>query len=69
MNIIETKKLTKYYGRTVGIKNLDLAVNQGEKLGFIGPNGAGKSTTVRLLLSLIYPTSGSAKIFNKEVTK
>jgi ABC-2 type transport system ATP-binding protein len=67
MNVIETNKLTKYYGQTVGIKNLDLTVKEGEILGFIGPNGAGKSTTIRLLLSLIYPTSGGAKIFGKDV--
>lgn len=67
MNVIETKKLTKYYGKTVGIKDLDLTVNEGEILGFIGPNGAGKSTTIRLLLSLIYPTSGSAAIFGKDI--
>lgn len=67
MNVIEIKKLTKYYGKTCGIKNLDLIVKEGEILGFIGPNGAGKSTTIRILLSLIYPTSGSAKIFDKDV--
>lgn len=67
MNVIETKKLTKYYGKSLGIKDLDLVVEEGEILGFIGPNGAGKSTTIRVLLSLIYPTSGSAKIFGKDV--
>jgi len=69
MDVIETKKLTKYYGNTRGIKNLDLTVKEGEILGFIGPNGAGKSTTIRLLLSLIYPTNGSATIFGKDVIK
>jgi ABC-2 type transport system ATP-binding protein len=69
MNVIETNKLTKYYGHTLGIKDLDLSVAEGETLGFIGPNGAGKSTTIRLLLSLIYPTSGSATIFGKDVIK
>ncbi|MEI8143021.1 MAG: ABC transporter ATP-binding protein [Candidatus Berkelbacteria bacterium] len=71
MNVIETKKLTKYYlGRKVlGIKNLDLEVKEGEIFGFIGPNGAGKSTTIRLLLDLIRPTSGDAKIFGKDVNK
>lgn len=67
MDIIRTQKLTKYYGEVCGIKNLDLTVKKGEILGFIGPNGAGKSTTVRLLLSLIYPTSGSATIFGKDI--
>lgn len=69
MNIIETKKLTKYYGKSMGIVDVDLTVEQGEIFGFIGPNGAGKSTTIRTLLGLIHPTSGSAKIFGKDVTK
>lgn len=69
MEIVQTNKLTKYYGQTLGIKDLDLTVHEGETLGFIGPNGAGKSTTIRMLLSLIYPTSGSATIFGKDVVK
>ena len=67
MGIVETKNLTKYYGSVTGIKDLSLSVHEGEILGFIGPNGAGKSTTIRLLLSLIYPSSGSATIFGKDV--
>ncbi len=69
MEIIKTTKLTKYYGKARGIMDLDLAVEQGEFFGFIGPNGAGKSTTIRTLLGLIAPTSGSARIFGKDVTK
>lgn len=61
--VIETKNLTKYYGKSRGIIDVDLTVNEGEIFGFIGPNGAGKSTTIRTLLSLIYKTSGDAKIF------
>jgi ABC-2 type transport system ATP-binding protein len=61
--IIETKKLTKYYGKSRGIIDVDLSVEEGEIFGFIGPNGAGKSTTIRTLLSLIYKSSGEAKIF------
>lgn len=68
MPIIETKQLTKYYGKSRGIIGVDLAIEEGEIFGFIGPNGAGKSTTIRLLLSLIHPTSGSATIFGKDVT-
>ncbi len=67
MSIIETKKLTKYYGKSRGVIDLDLTVNEGEFFGFIGPNGAGKSTTIRTLLGLIYPTSGEAKIFGKDI--
>ena len=69
MEIIKTTKLTKYYGKARGIIDLDLTVAPGEFFGFIGPNGAGKSTTIRTLLGLITPTSGSAMIFGKDVTK
>jgi len=69
MNIIETNNLTKFYGKNRGIEDVSLKVKEGEIFGFIGPNGAGKSTTIRLLLSLIYPTSGTAKIFNKDCIK
>ena len=69
MNVIKTENLTKYYGKSRGIIELNLAVEQGEFFGFIGPNGAGKSTTIRTLLGLIAPTSGSAMIFGKDVTK
>lgn len=66
MNAIELQKLTKYYGKARGIKDVDLQVEEGEVFGFIGPNGAGKSTTIRTMLGLIYPTSGSSKIFGKD---
>ncbi|MGA9533941.1 MAG: ABC transporter ATP-binding protein [Anaerolineales bacterium] len=66
MSVIEIDHLTKYYGKSRGIVDVTLNVEGGEILGFIGPNGAGKSTTIRLLLSLIYPTSGTAKIFGKD---
>ena len=68
MNVIETQKLTKYYGRSRGIENLDMTVEEGEIYGFIGPNGAGKSTTIRTLLGLIHPTGGSATVFGKDIT-
>ena len=69
MAVIETKKLTKYYGKSRGIIDVDISVEEGEIYGFIGPNGAGKSTTIRILLSLIYASSGSATIFGKDVVK
>jgi ABC-2 type transport system ATP-binding protein len=65
-NVIEIKNLTKYYGKSRGIIDVSFDVHEGEILGFIGPNGAGKSTTIRTLLGLIYPTSGSATIFGKD---
>ncbi len=66
MSIIEVKQLTKYYGKARGIVDVSFNVEEGEIFGFIGPNGAGKSTTIRLFLSLIYPTKGEAKIFGKD---
>ncbi len=69
MNVIEIKNLTKYYGKARGIKDINLQVKEGEIFGFIGPNGAGKSTTIRTILSLIFPTSGSASIFGKDAIK
>lgn len=67
MNVIETKGLTKYYGKSRGIIDLNLSVTEGEFFGFIGPNGAGKSTTIRTLLGLIKKSSGSAEIFGRNV--
>lgn len=59
---IETRRLTKRYGRARGIEELDLRVETGEVLGFLGPNGAGKSTTIRTLLDFQRATSGDAEI-------
>ncbi|MEH7087189.1 ATP-binding cassette domain-containing protein, partial [Neobacillus drentensis] len=67
MNVIEIDHLTKTYGQARGITDLSFTVEQGEIFGFICPNGAGKSTTIRTLLGLIHPTSGSAKIFGKDI--
>ncbi|MGS2776131.1 ATP-binding cassette domain-containing protein [Robertmurraya sp. GLU-23] len=69
MNVIESNQLTKMYGKARGISNVSFSVKEGEIFGFIGPNGAGKSTTIRILLALIYPTSGSATIFGKDCIK
>jgi ABC-type multidrug transport system ATPase subunit len=63
--IIEVRGLTKKFKNLVAVNNLDLNVYRGDVFGFLGPNGAGKSTTIRMLLSLIKPTSGSIKIFGK----
>lgn len=67
MNCIETKQLSKYYGKSRGIIDLNLQVGEGEVFGFIGPNGAGKSTTIRSLLGLIQPTSGSASVLGMDI--
>ena len=69
MYAIETKGLTKYYGKIRGIESLDLSVAEGEIFGFIGPNGAGKSTTIRTLLGLIRKTSGSASVLGMDAEK
>ena len=67
MQVIKTENLTKNYGKARGIIALDLSVQQGECFGFIGPNGAGKSTTIRTLLGLISPTSGTASVLGKNI--
>ena len=69
MEAIKTVGLTKYYGSSRGIIELNLSVEAGECFGFIGPNGAGKSTTIRTLLGLISPTAGSVRIFGKDIVK
>ncbi len=61
-DIIQTASLTKYYGSSLGIKDLSFRVAESEVFGFLGPNGAGKTTTIRLLMGLLRPTSGSALI-------
>lgn len=60
---IATRGLTKQFDDITAVAGLDLRVHAGEVFGFLGPNGAGKSTTIRLLLDLVRPTSGSAQIF------
>lgn len=69
MNAIQTQNLTKYYGKSRGIININLTVPEGDFFGFIGPNGAGKSTTIRTLLGLISPTGGKAEIFGKDLVQ
>lgn len=69
MAIVELDRLTKRYGKQRGIEDLTFSIMEGEIFGFIGPNGAGKSTTIRTLLNLIYPTSGSARVFGKDVVR
>ncbi len=60
--MIKTENLTKRFNTTVAVDELNLQVNEGEVFGFLGPNGAGKTTTVRMLTSLIGPSSGSAVV-------
>lgn len=67
MKAIETHALTKYYGKTRGIENVDLSVEKGDFFGFIGPNGAGKSTFIRTVLGLISPNGGSAEVLGLDI--
>ena len=69
MNAIKTTNLTKSYGKSRGIIDLNLTVKKGEFFGFIGPNGAGKSTTIRTLLGLIHKNSGDAEILGMDIEK
>lgn len=67
--MIETFKLTKYYGDLGALVDLDLKIKQGDIFGFIGPNGAGKTTTMRILATLLEPTAGRAQIDGMDVTR
>ena len=60
--MIQVENLTKYYGLTVGARDLNFTVDNGEVLGFLGPNGAGKTTTMKMLTCYLPPTSGTAKV-------
>jgi ABC-2 type transport system ATP-binding protein len=65
--IIDITDLSKFYGKARGIEHINLKIEEGEIFGFIGPNGAGKSTTIRILMNLIFPTGGSARIMGMDV--
>lgn len=67
--IIELRGLTKQFGAIHAVENLDLTVCRGDIYGFLGPNGAGKSTTIRMMLSLIRPTSGSIRILGQSLAE
>lgn len=67
--IIETKNLTKAYKQNIALSDLNLQIMSGSVVGFIGPNGAGKTTTMRILTTLLKPTSGSAYVAGYSVTK
>ncbi len=67
--ILEIKNLTKYYGKTLAVKDLSLDLHVGEIFGFIGPNGAGKSTTIRSIMNLINKTKGEVYFLGETLTK
>ncbi|TVR61921.1 MAG: ABC transporter ATP-binding protein [Spirochaetaceae bacterium] len=66
MGVVETKNLSKYYGRFLALNGVSLSLDRGEILGLIGPNGAGKTTTVRILLGLLRRSGGEATLFGKD---
>ena len=68
-NIIEITSLTKRFKDVLAVDDLSFTVRRGDIFGFLGPNGAGKSTTIRMILSLVTPTAGEIKIFNKSLTE
>ncbi|MCP8304913.1 MAG: ATP-binding cassette domain-containing protein [archaeon] len=67
--VIETKDLTKVFGKIVAVDRISFTVEEGEIFGFLGPNGAGKTTTINMLTTLMNPTEGTAKIFGMDVVK
>jgi ABC-2 type transport system ATP-binding protein len=66
---IDITDLSKFYGKARGIEHIDLEIGEGEIFGFIGPNGAGKSTTIRILMNMIFPSGGSARIMGMDVIR
>ena len=65
--MIETINLTKRYGELMALANLNLQIEKGDCFGFIGPNGAGKTTTIKMLMTLLLPTSGHARVLGHDV--
>jgi ABC-2 type transport system ATP-binding protein len=68
-NVIEVNELTKNFGDLVAVDHISFTVKKSEIFGFLGPNGAGKSTAIKMLTTLLHPTSGSAKISGYSVIK
>lgn len=67
--IVETRKLSKRFGKEMAVEGLEMKIPKGEIYGFLGPNGAGKTTTIRMLLGLMKPTLGQIEIFAKDLRK
>jgi ABC-type multidrug transport system ATPase subunit len=67
--ILRTNGLSKRFGKRFAVRNLDVEVLRGDIYGFLGPNGAGKSTTIRMVLSLITPTSGTVTLFDRDAAR
>ena len=69
MSVIKVQNISKHFGSLKAVDNLSFEVQAGQVFGFLGQNGSGKSTTIRMLLSLIHPTSGQIEIFGKRIEK
>ncbi len=69
MRAVEVKDLVKYYGKFQALHGISFEVKEGEIFGLIGPNGAGKSTTLKILATLLKPTSGEVKVFGHDVVE
>ena len=65
--MIRTEGLTKRFGSVVAVDGIDLDVREGDRYGFLGPNGSGKTTTVRMLLGLVFATSGRIELLGQPV--
>ena len=69
MSVIKVQNISKHFGSLKAVDDLSFEVKTGQVFGFLGQNGSGKSTTIRMLLSLIHPTSGNIEIFGKRIEK
>ena len=69
MPIVETYNLTKKFRKITAVENLNISINEGEVFGLLGPNGAGKTTIIKMLATLLEPTSGTAKVNSFDVIK
>ncbi len=65
--MIEVREITKHFGETLAVDNVNLTVNKGEVVGFLGPNGAGKTTTMRVMMGLLTPETGTVRVNGKDL--
>lgn len=68
MPVVQTLDLTKKFGKITAVENLDISIDEGEVFGLLGPNGAGKTTIIKMLATLLEPTSGTAKVNGFDVS-
>lgn len=68
-DVINTTRLTKYYGKTIAVSNVNLSIKKGEIFAFLGLNGAGKTTTIRMLLGMVTPTFGECYLQGRKIAK